>query len=124
MGGPRNPEGVKVETEELNKLKFVVLQCLTEELAEDIVNPPTVEVGQDLSFNVTEIMVRAVFHVLGREMDRVECRWPADWREAFKERWFPAWAKARWPVRWEVRQPWHGSCTRESSSRNGNRTWR
>jgi hypothetical protein len=24
--------------------------------------------------------------------------YPADWWQAFKERWFPAWAKARWPV--------------------------
>ena len=23
---------------------------------------------------------------------------PADWWEAFKERWFPSWALARWPV--------------------------
>jgi len=93
-----------VETEELNKLKFIVLQHLTEELAEDMVNPPSVEVGQDLCFATTEIMVRAVFHVLGREIERVECRWPADWWQMFKERWFPAWAKARWPVKEEVRQ--------------------
>lgn len=26
-------------------------------------------------------------------------RYPADWWEAFKARWFPAWALARWPVR-------------------------
>lgn len=30
-----------------------------------------------------------------------EYRWPATWRDAFKERWFPAWAKERWPVRYE-----------------------
>jgi hypothetical protein len=27
-------------------------------------------------------------------------RWPATWWDAFKERWFPAWAKKRWPVEW------------------------
>lgn len=31
----------------------------------------------------------------------VEYRWPATWRDAFKERWFPEWAKRRWPIRWE-----------------------
>lgn len=31
--------------------------------------------------------------------DRAE--WPANWWEAFKERWFPAWLKKRYPVRYE-----------------------
>lgn len=31
-----------------------------------------------------------------------EYRWPATWRDAFKERWFPAWAKKRWPVRYQT----------------------
>jgi len=30
-----------------------------------------------------------------------EYRWPATWQDAFKERWFPAWAKKRWPVRYK-----------------------
>lgn len=30
-----------------------------------------------------------------------EYQWPATWRDAFKERWFPSWAKRRWPVRYE-----------------------
>jgi hypothetical protein len=29
-------------------------------------------------------------------------RWPADWREAVKERWAPAWALKRWPVRYNT----------------------
>jgi len=28
----------------------------------------------------------------------VEEKWPATWRDAVKERWFPAWALKRWPV--------------------------
>lgn len=33
-----------------------------------------------------------------------EFRCPADWWEAFKDRWFPKWALKRWPVEWEVRK--------------------
>lgn len=29
----------------------------------------------------------------------VQAKWPADWWQAFKERWFPMWALRRWPVR-------------------------
>lgn len=28
-------------------------------------------------------------------------RWPKDWWQAFKERWFPSWALKRWPVEYE-----------------------
>lgn len=32
---------------------------------------------------------------------------PADWWEAFKDRWFPAWARHRWPVMWKVYEAKH-----------------
>ena len=34
--------------------------------------------------------------------DVLTYKWPADWWQAFKDRWFPAWALARWPVEWEA----------------------
>ena len=36
--------------------------------------------------------------VLGEKLATVEVKWPADWWQALKERWFPAWALRRWPV--------------------------
>jgi nuclear transport factor 2 (NTF2) superfamily protein len=37
------------------------------------------------------------------EVERISVRFPADWWEAFKERWFPKWARDRWPVKWTHR---------------------
>jgi hypothetical protein len=31
-------------------------------------------------------------------MSLVEIKYPRDWREAFKERWFPSWLLSRYPV--------------------------
>jgi len=34
-------------------------------------------------------------------------QWPLNWKEAVKERWFPAWMKRRWPVQYahiEIRE--------------------
>jgi hypothetical protein len=31
-------------------------------------------------------------------------KWPATWWDAFKDRWFPAWAQKRWPVEWVTLQ--------------------
>lgn len=35
------------------------------------------------------------------ETIEIHRQWPADWWQAFKERWLPAWAKRRWPVQYE-----------------------
>lgn len=32
---------------------------------------------------------------------RVDRKWPADWWQAFKERWLPKWALTRWPVKYD-----------------------
>jgi hypothetical protein len=36
--------------------------------------------------------------VLGQVIDRQDFEYPADWWQAFKERWFPAWLLKRFPV--------------------------
>lgn len=41
-------------------------------------------------------------YLWGRELGTHEFRAPADWWEALKARWFPAWALKRWPVRERV----------------------
>jgi len=41
-------------------------------------------------------------YIWAEDMGRYEMQYPADWWQAFKERWLPAWAKARWPVKWTV----------------------
>jgi hypothetical protein len=40
--------------------------------------------------------------VAGERLKTETIRFPADWWEAVKERWFPAWAKRRWPVSYRV----------------------
>jgi len=96
---PYNYEEVRVK---LDKFKFVVLQRLSDELVDTIVNEPKVDVS--IGDFIGESMARAVFEMMGCEMERVECRWPADWWQAFKQRWFPRWALKHWPVQEEVRQ--------------------
>ena len=96
---PYEVDGVK-----LDKLKLYILTYLTRELVEEIVNPPEVKISEHVDPYGELIGVQVRYAILGQEMERVECRWPADWWQAFKARWFPEWAKARWPVREEVRQ--------------------
>ncbi len=43
-------------------------------------------------------------YLWGEKPEYKEVSYPADWWQAFKERWFPKWAKRRWPVEYEVRR--------------------
>jgi len=88
----------------LDRMRLVVVQYITEELAKQFAIPAKVEISTMGSFMLDEIVLRVVQEVYGRELERVEVRYPLDWWEAFKDRWFPAWAKARWPVRWKTEQ--------------------
>ena len=49
-------------------------------------------------------MAMSLIHIYyGYEIDRLQFKFPRDWWEAFKERWFPEWARKRWPVVYEMK---------------------
>jgi hypothetical protein len=82
----------------LEQMKLVLASYITAELAEQFAIEPTVEINSMLKWHGDEIVLRVVQKIYGREMERIEVRYPADWWQALKERWFPPWAKRWWPV--------------------------
>jgi len=92
-------DGPTVTTEKLERMKAVILYYVTEEMAELFANAPKVTMHSYGKFIADEIVVRVKQDILGRELERIEAAYPADWWEAFKDHWFPEWAKQRWPVR-------------------------
>ena len=93
---------MEIEQVKLERLKAVALMYIGAELAEDLVERPEVNVMWDYITETIALQVR--MGILGREMESVECRWPADWWQAVKQRWFPKWALRRWPAQEEVRR--------------------
>ena len=93
-------EQVNYRTVELEKFKLVALQYLDEKLA-DFGEPPKLDISAHTSFMLDQLVLRLQQCVWGREVERQECQWPADWWQALKERWFPAWAKKRWPIEYK-----------------------
>jgi hypothetical protein len=68
----------------------------------------TTLMGMDIDIR-KDILERAVtYQVRGflwsRSLKRYEVRWPANWKEAVKERWFPEWALRRWPVKYSSKR--------------------
>ena len=56
----------------------------------------------DLERSVMGGMIASIRgYVWAEHIDDYQRRWPADWWQHFKERWFPAWALKRWPVRYD-----------------------
>jgi hypothetical protein len=86
-----------MDTVTLERMKLVALQVISEELAEEFAIPPKVEVSAHFDM-YGDIALRVIQTVYGRTMEEVSAEWPYDWWQAFKQRWFPAWAKKRWPV--------------------------
>lgn len=47
------------------------------------------------------LRVTAYVYAMPGQRIEIHKRWPADWWQAFRERWVPAWWLRRWPVQYE-----------------------
>jgi hypothetical protein len=83
---------------DLEKIKFAVLAYVSKELAEEFAIAPTAKITDHLNWFSEQIVLQIRQDVFGKQVDIVEIRYPADWWQAFKERWFPKWLLKRYPV--------------------------
>ncbi len=90
------PELVNVRSVTLQKYRLVQDATLSHRFAE----PFRVEKWETEMLDA--VRYRMIQYVWGEELQRQEVKYPADWWEAFKERWFPKRMKARWPVKYRT----------------------
>jgi len=87
-----------MEKLEVNRLRYKV-----KEISQIYqINPNNIDV-QEIDINKMlseEICLKASYKVYGRDVD--EIRFPSNWREAFKARWFPGWLKKRFPIEFNI----------------------
>lgn len=73
--------------------KLMAIQAMSDSFWEDAAIP---------AIKIVETAWRGLaYQIITWETARrklLEYQWPATWKEAFKERWFPRWAKKRWPI--------------------------
>ena len=81
---------------ELNKLKFGLQQYLSSEL---------IDLKADVRYDhFTQMIVAEITgYILSEDLKRYEFKWPRDWWQAFKERWFHGWLLERYPVEYMVK---------------------
>ena len=79
----------------LEKLDIACMTSVNPQLLEDA----TIDIVADMILD--DFLIHLRTYVYAERVDEVMRDWiaPTDWWQAFKDRWFPAWAKRRWPVR-------------------------
>lgn len=85
-------------TVELETMKFEAVSYVSEKLC-DFAGRRTMRLTEHEAFYLDQVCLHIRQEILGRQLEYVDVRYPADWWQAFKDRWYPEWAKKRWPVR-------------------------
>lgn len=80
---------------ELEKIKFAFIQELS---------PHLLDAGVEFreNFFTDRVVMMVTGYIWGEKADQESIRYPADWWQAFKLRWFPERAIARWPIVYTV----------------------
>ena len=97
--------GEMIKYGELDRLEIHAFQDISEELAKDFAEPAKVRVGTMWNFMTDQIRLRVRQPIWGQGPflgDPIE--YPANWKEAIKERFAPRWLKHLWPVRKTVKR--------------------
>lgn len=81
---------------QLKRLQYAISTYVSSELADDLSFSPEVTVETD-KFIADMLLVGLRGFIWGRTLEDVKI--PADWWQAFKDRWFPGWLKSKFPVR-------------------------
>ena len=72
----------------LERIRFGISKAISEEMAYELINKQVqVLVDQIAKSIVAEIR----WNIFGRKLPEKTIRYPANWWEAFKKRWFPKW---------------------------------
>ena len=86
---------MSVETVTLKKIRVAMSKLIAEDLLLDA--------QLDIENAVVDgFRLTLAGYLLGEDIQRKEVRYPKDWLQAFKERWFSDWAKRRWPVQYRT----------------------
>ena len=85
----------KISTEEviLEKIQFEVARILNRDFFDvKFVNHIMHELKNSMCVHLSA-------SVMGKKIDTIKINYPLNWKESFKERWFPQWALKKWPVK-------------------------
>ena len=87
------------DRQQYEKVKLILIEYFTKELWDTLRVAPQIDFSLHQMFNLDEIAMRIKYEIVGLQYKVATVSYPADWWQAFKDRWFPTWVKRRWPVK-------------------------
>ena len=87
-----------MEEIELENMTVAVIASVNKMLAKHFAQPA--EVNMIKHWIEDEVVIQIKQRIFGKHILHKVISYPADWKEAFKERWYPVWAKDKWPIRY------------------------
>jgi len=87
-----------IDTLEIERLKLIAIQ----EFAKELIYPQDVKlsISEHTHFMFDSFALRMVAEFLGKLEKDTIVSYPENWKESFKERWFPQWLKTHYPIKY------------------------
>ena len=82
----------------LKRFRAAVMVKLSQQLMDSVNDEREFDVVANYTADSLSAVLRQSLY--GETLEDVTLKYPADWIEAVKERWLPAWAKRHWPIRY------------------------
>lgn len=83
---------MQIDNTTLYSLRFCARGVVSDAVLEDYA------LHSEYSHILEGLVLTVERRVWARQIDEQEIKYPATWWDAFKERWYPAWALLRWPA--------------------------
>ncbi len=102
MTAPRNPEFHEIAADiALKRVRFEIERFCAQQQFDPREMSRNAEMSAHFVDEMSRMMVlKLMTKIATKKFDMKGVRFPADWWESFKNRWFPRWALKRWPVQW------------------------
>jgi hypothetical protein len=88
----------EIRTAILKPLHYVVQHAISTKLLDPNKPLGEVELRTVVEPTIDAMVFQLSTWLYGQVIKDETVSWPLNWREAFKERWFPDWALRKWPV--------------------------
>lgn len=95
MMGPSDMDKIKQFT--LEKMRFGIQSLITEDLLADM---SQVELLSFFEHRTNEMVFSLRMTLMGQMLKEIQVSYPADWKEAIKERFAPKWFLKKYPVKY------------------------
>ena len=88
---------------QLEKFTASAFTIISKELADELATAPDLNVSAATGLVCNDLVAIMKLHIWGQQLDKVDVKYPANWKEAFREEYFPKFLLKRFPVKYTTK---------------------